>query len=68
MSAYHLSERQLTRADCGAAGFVPKPLDLGELARFLRTKVAGVASAFDVSGDARGALRVPAVAGATAPR
>ncbi|HEX3344868.1 MAG TPA: response regulator, partial [Polyangiaceae bacterium] len=27
-SAYHLSERQLVRADCGAVGFVPKPFDL----------------------------------------
>ncbi|MGD0527931.1 MAG: response regulator, partial [Polyangiaceae bacterium] len=35
-SAYHLSERQLVRADCGAVGFVPKPFDLTELARFLR--------------------------------
>jgi DNA-binding response OmpR family regulator len=40
-SAYHLSERQLARADCGATGFVPKPLDLSELARFLRAKVRG---------------------------
>ncbi len=38
-SAYHLSERQLVRADCGAVGFVPKPFDLSELARFLRTKL-----------------------------
>jgi DNA-binding response OmpR family regulator len=38
-SAYHLSERQLVRADCGAVGFVPKPFDLGELARFLRSKL-----------------------------
>jgi DNA-binding response OmpR family regulator len=38
-SAYHLSERQLVRADCGAVGFVPKPFDLTELARFLRTKL-----------------------------
>jgi DNA-binding response OmpR family regulator len=39
MSAYHLSERQLHRADCGAVGFVPKPFDLTELARFLRGKL-----------------------------
>ena len=39
-SAYHLSERQLVRADCGAVGFVPKPFDLTELARFLRAKLA----------------------------
>lgn len=40
-SAYHLSERQLLRADCGAIGFVPKPYDLSELARFLRAKLPG---------------------------
>ncbi len=39
-SAYHLTERQLMRADCGAVGFVPKPFDLTELARFLRSKLA----------------------------
>jgi DNA-binding response OmpR family regulator len=38
-SAYHLSERQLVRVDCGAVGFVPKPFDLTELARFLRGKL-----------------------------
>lgn len=38
-SAYHLSERQLVQARCGAVGFVPKPYDIEELARFLRTKV-----------------------------
>jgi DNA-binding response OmpR family regulator len=38
-SAYHLSEPQLFRADCGAVGFVPKPFDLTELARFLRAKL-----------------------------
>jgi DNA-binding response OmpR family regulator len=38
-SAYHLSERQLLRADCGAVGFVPKPFDLSDLARFLRAKI-----------------------------
>ncbi len=39
-SAYHLSERQLLRADCGVVGFVPKPYRLDELADFLRTKLA----------------------------
>jgi DNA-binding NtrC family response regulator len=39
-SAYHLSERQLARADCGVVGFVPKPFELGELAGFLRSKLA----------------------------
>jgi DNA-binding response OmpR family regulator len=40
-SAYHLSERQLTRADCGVVGFVPKPYVLDELAQFLRRKLEG---------------------------
>jgi DNA-binding response OmpR family regulator len=39
-SAYHLSERQLIRADCGAIGFVPKPFDLTDLAQFLRSKLS----------------------------
>lgn len=39
-SAYHLSEPQLLRADCGAVGFVPKPFDLTELARFVRSKLS----------------------------
>ena len=61
-SAYHLSERQLVRADCGAVGFVPKPFDLTELARFLRGKLAAVDPAAMGEGaagtrpfDARGA-------------
>lgn len=39
-SAYHLSERQLARADCGVVGFVPKPFELVELAGFLRAKLS----------------------------
>ena len=39
-SAYHLSERQIARADVGAVGFVPKPYHLDELAEFLRRKQA----------------------------
>jgi DNA-binding response OmpR family regulator len=39
-SAYHMSERQLARADCGVIGFVPKPYSLGELCCFLRAKLA----------------------------
>ncbi|PKN31635.1 MAG: response regulator [Deltaproteobacteria bacterium HGW-Deltaproteobacteria-20] len=39
-SAYHLSERQLLRAQCGAIGFVPKPFQMSELVAFLRTKAA----------------------------
>jgi len=38
-SAYHLSERQLSRADCGVVGFVPKPYVVPELADFLRAKL-----------------------------
>ncbi len=38
-SAYHLSERQLERADVGALGFVPKPYAIAELVRFLREKL-----------------------------
>lgn len=37
-SAYHLSARQVERADCGAIGFVPKPYRLAELSTFLRSK------------------------------
>jgi DNA-binding response OmpR family regulator len=40
-SAYHLSESQLTRADCGVVGFVPKPYVLRELADFIRHKLEG---------------------------
>ena len=44
-SAYHLSERQLVRADCGVIGFVPKPYSMDELAGFLRQKLASRVSA-----------------------
>lgn len=37
-SAYHLSARQVERADCGAVGFVPKPYRIDELCTFLRSK------------------------------
>ncbi len=37
-SAYHLSARQVERADCGAVGFVPKPYSLSDLCEFLRSK------------------------------
>ncbi len=59
-STYHLSERQLLRADCGAVGFVPKPFDLSDLARFLRTKLG--------PSEAPGPLgEVGGTEGATAP-
>jgi DNA-binding response OmpR family regulator len=41
-SAYHLSARQVERADCGAIGFVPKPYRLAELCSFLRAKAQAV--------------------------
>jgi DNA-binding response OmpR family regulator len=44
-SAYHLSERQLIRVDCGAVGFVPKPFDISELAGFLRAKLSAAREA-----------------------
>jgi DNA-binding response OmpR family regulator len=47
-SAYHLSERQLLRADCGAVGFVPKPYDLAELAHFIHDKLAAPRSVSSV--------------------
>lgn len=40
-SAYHLSERQLERADCGVSGFIPKPYDVNEVVDFIRTKLSG---------------------------
>ena len=44
-SAYHLSARQVERADCGAVGFVPKPYRLEELCSFLRSKAKPTSSA-----------------------
>ncbi len=53
-SAYHLSARQMERADCGAAGFVPKPYALSELSSLLHAKTPAVAKglgAQDAEGD-----------------
>lgn len=44
-SAYHLSERQLERADCGVSGFIPKPYDVAEVVRFIRAKASAPPSA-----------------------
>ncbi|MDH5491188.1 MAG: response regulator [Myxococcales bacterium] len=44
-SAYHLSERQLDRADVGALGFIPKPYQLQELIDFVRSKLEPVSVA-----------------------
>jgi DNA-binding response OmpR family regulator len=49
-SAYHLSERQLVRADCGAVAFVPKPFDVTDLARFLRSKLGAESGPFETRG------------------
>jgi len=40
-SAYHLSERQLERADCGVSGFIPKPYEVAEVVAFIVAKVSG---------------------------
>lgn len=40
-SNYHLSERQLEKADCGVSGFIPKPYDVQEVVAFVRGKLAG---------------------------
>jgi DNA-binding response OmpR family regulator len=39
-SSYHLSERQLERADCGVSGFIPKPYDVREVVEFVRAKAS----------------------------
>lgn len=38
-SAYHLSERQLQRAEIRVFGFLPKPFEMDELVTFLRAKL-----------------------------
>ncbi len=38
-SDYHFSEPQLSRIDCGAVGFVPRPCAFDELTSFLRAKI-----------------------------
>jgi DNA-binding NtrC family response regulator len=38
--AYHLSQRQLERADCGVSGFIPKPYDVAEVVSFIQQKVS----------------------------
>jgi DNA-binding response OmpR family regulator len=47
-SEYHFSAHQLSRIDCGAVGFVPKPCDYEELAEFLRGKLASSAGAIPI--------------------
>jgi DNA-binding response OmpR family regulator len=38
-SAYHFTEVQLARVDCGAVGFVPQPFVIEELTTFLWAKL-----------------------------
>ncbi|MCB9591670.1 MAG: response regulator [Sandaracinaceae bacterium] len=45
-SAYHLSQRQLERAEIRVLGFLPKPFEMDELVAFLRAKLSP-----DVSAD-----------------
>jgi CheY-like chemotaxis protein len=40
--AYHLSERQLTRAGCNAIAFVPKPCEAATVAAFVKQKVSAL--------------------------
>ena len=44
-SAYHLTSRQLERAEVGALAFVPKPYRLEELMAFLALKLGNVVAA-----------------------
>lgn len=39
-SAYHLTERQLERADCGVSGFIPKPYNVDEVVSFIHDKAS----------------------------
>ncbi len=44
-SAYHLSERQLERAEISVLGFLPKPFEMDELFAYLRDKLPSNAAA-----------------------
>ena len=48
-SAYHLSERQLARAEIRLAGFLPKPFEMAELVAFLREKLPSTRPPADVA-------------------
>jgi len=43
-SAYHLSERQLQRAEISVLGFLPKPFEMDELFAYLREKLPTAAA------------------------
>lgn len=49
-SAYHLSERQLQRAEIRVVGFVPKPFEMNDLVGFLRSKLPAVPPAGAAAG------------------
>lgn len=49
-SAYHLSERQLQRADVRVLGFVPKPFAMEDLVLFLRAKLGAAPPAGAAAG------------------
>jgi DNA-binding response OmpR family regulator len=59
-SAYHLSESQLTRADCGVVGFVPKPYVLAELAAFLHAKIANASGSHSIPASHKSQARLRA--------
>jgi len=48
-SAYHLSERQLARAEIRVVGFLPKPFEMSELVDYLRQKLPAAAAPADVA-------------------
>lgn len=49
-SAYHLSQRQLERAEIRVLGFLPKPFEMDELVEFLRVKLTAAVGADAVAG------------------
>ncbi|MBI2894705.1 MAG: response regulator [Deltaproteobacteria bacterium] len=42
MSAYHLSPRQVERAEAGVVGFLPKPFRMEEAVRYFREQLDGL--------------------------
>jgi len=49
-SAYHLSERQLQRAEISVLGFLPKPFEMDELFAYLREKLPADVAAAEAAG------------------
>lgn len=48
-SAYHLSQRQLERAEIKVLGFVPKPFEMDELVAYIRAKLPSTMPPADVA-------------------